>query len=205
VDTAPDLTRALNHVLMLEGRALIDPETVRVLIGDGARVLIERAMAATGAPATAEQLERGFGDFLAYYREHIADYSRPFAAVTPTIDELSRRARLAVCTNKPEALSVQLLQQLELAPAFAAIVGGDSLPVRKPDPGHLLGTLAQLEVAAAEAVMVGDSRNDVLAARAAGIPVVAVSFGYTAVPPHQLGADCVIDSFEELPAVLAQL
>ena len=205
VDTAPDLAGALNYVLTLEGRPAIDLAAVRSLVGDGARALIERGMAVTGAPATPQQLEQRFADFIDYYGVHIADESRAFPTVPEVVAALARGARLAVCTNKPEALSIRLLDKLDLAVPFGAVVGGDSLPVRKPHPGHILGTLERLGVAAGEAIMVGDSYNDVASARAAGLPVVAVSFGYTTVPPRQLGADRVIDSFAELPAALAAL
>jgi phosphoglycolate phosphatase len=205
VDTAPDLAGALNYVLTLEGRPSIDLRSVRALVGDGARALIERGMAATGAPATPPQLEQRFDDFIRYYGMHIADASRAFPDVPEAVATLGRDASLAVCTNKPEMLSNRLLAALALAPSFQAVVGGDSLAVRKPHPGHILGTLARLGVTAADAVMVGDSRNDVVSARAAGLPVVVVSFGYTTVPPHELGADRVIDRFTELPAALAAL
>jgi len=205
VDTAPDLAGALNHILALEGRAGIDPVSVRALVGDGARVLIERGMRATGAAATPEQLDRRFADFIRYYGEHIADESRCFPEVIETVAALSGKSQLAVCTNKPEGLSRLLLKALALGESFVDVVGGDTLPVRKPHPGHILGTLQRLGVAADAAVMVGDSRNDVNAARAAGIPVVAVSFGYTTVPPAELGADRLIHSFAELPAALAAL
>lgn len=205
VDTAPDLTRALNHVLALEGRPPIGVGAIRALIGDGARVLIERGMAATGAPASAAQLERRFDDFIDYYRQHIADESLPFPAAAEVVASLAREARLAVCTNKPEELSVRLLEAVGLARLFAAVIGGDTLAVRKPHPGHLLGTLERIGVDRSDAVMVGDSRNDVESARAAGIPAIVVSFGYTTVPPRELGAERVIDSFAELPSALATL
>ena len=205
VDTAPDLAAALNHVLALEGRAAIDPTRVRSLVGDGARVLIERGMALTGAPATAQQLDQRFGDFIRYYGAHIADASQPFPEVAATLAALRPGALLGVCTNKPEALSRLLLQALAMAEPFADVVGGDTLAVRKPHPGHILGTLERLGVPPGAAVMVGDSRNDIASARAAGIPVVAVSFGYTAIPPAELGADRLIDRFADLPAALAAL
>jgi phosphoglycolate phosphatase len=205
VDTAPDLADALNHVLVREGRAPIEPESVRLLVGDGARALIEKGMAETGAPATPAQLERLFAAFLRYYGEHIADSSRLFPGAGETLAALGRDSRLAICTNKPEALSRQLLAALGIAERFQAVVGGDSLPIRKPHPGHLFGTLEQLGVAPDRAVMVGDSPNDIASARAAGVPVVAVSFGYTRVAPAELGADRLIHCFDELPAALVGL
>lgn len=205
VDTAPDLTRSLNYVLSLEGRAPVDPSTVRSLIGDGARALIERGMALSGPAAPPDLIERRFADFIAYYWDHIADESRPFPGVVEVVTALAEQLRLAVCTNKPERLSARLLRMLELEAAFEVIVGGDSLPVRKPDPGPLFASLDRLGVAPQDALMVGDSHIDVAAARAAGIPVVVVSFGYTVVPAGELGGDRLIDRFEDLPRALAGL
>jgi len=112
---------------------------------------------------------------------------------------------LAVCTNKPESLSRSLLGQLGLTDFFGAIVGGDSLPMRKPDPGHIHGTLDKLGRDFGWAAMVGDSANDVNAAKAAGLPCVVVSFGYTQIAAHDLGGDRLIDHFNDLPAALAAL
>lgn len=205
VDTAPDLATALNHILALEGRPAIDPAGVRMLVGDGARALIEKGMAQTGAPATPDQLNRRFEDFIRFYGEHIADFSRPFPAVMETLARFGVDTRLAVCTNKPEGLSRLLLRHLAMAGNFVEVAGGDTFPVRKPHAGHILGLLERLGVAPDHAVMVGDSTNDVVSARAAGIPVVAVSFGYTSVPPEKLGADRLIHHFGDLPAALAGL
>lgn len=205
VDTAPDLATALNHILALEGRAAIDPAGVRMLVGDGARALIEKGMAQTGAPATPEQLNRRFDDFIRFYGEHIADSSLPFPSVMEVLARLRSSAGLAVCTNKPEGLSRLLLRHLAMSESFVDVAGGDTFAVRKPHAGHILGLLERLGVAPDQAVMVGDSSNDVLSARAAGIPVVAVSFGYTSVPPEKLGADRLIHHFAELPGALAGL
>jgi phosphoglycolate phosphatase len=113
--------------------------------------------------------------------------------------------RLGVCTNKAQAPSDRLLAELDLERYFPVIIGGDSLTVRKPDPGHLRTVLERLDASPARAVMIGDSENDLLAARAAGLPCVLVSFGYTPIPAAELGADRVIDHFDELPATLADL
>jgi phosphoglycolate phosphatase len=113
--------------------------------------------------------------------------------------------RLGVCTNKTQAPTDRLLSALGLDRFFAAIVGGDAVPAKKPDPGHLAAVLERLGAAPARAVMVGDSGHDVIAARALGVPCILVSFGYTPVPARSLGADRVIDRFAELPAALARL
>ncbi len=145
-----------------------------------------------------------FANFLCHYGAHIADQSRPFPGLTPALDRLAAGgARLAVCTNKLEGLSVLLLQRLGLADRFAAICGQDTFKVAKPDPEILRGTIARAGGSIAAAVMVGDSFPDVAVARGAGVPVIAVDFGYSDVPPAQLKADRVIGRFDELPDAVA--
>ena len=206
IDTAPDLSDTLNTVLARRGRPPVPADDVRVLIGDGARALVRRGLEATGGVPSETAFEEAVTEFFGHYDAHLADRSRPFPGVTEALTELRvHGCKLAVVTNKAERYSVKLLRQLGLADLFEAIVGGDSLPVRKPDPGHLLGTLDRIGAGPGRAVMVGDSLNDVTAARRAGVPVIAVSFGYTRVPPHQLGADLVIDAFSELPAAVARV
>lgn len=206
VDTAPDLTAALNHVLTGEGRAALPLAEVRNLVGHGARALIERGMTVAGVPPSEPELHRMLQLFLAYYGANIANHSTLFPGVTRTLAQLRRQqARLGVCTNKPAALSRALFTALDMHGQFEAVLGSDSLPVRKPDPLHLTETIRQAGGNPARAVMVGDSATDVNTARAANIPVVLVSFGYTLVPAHELGADRVIDSFDDLTRVLPGL
>lgn len=205
VDSAPDLASALNHLLASERRRALALEEVIGMIGDGARVLVERAFAATGAPAS--DLDRLTPLFLALYEGHTADQTLAFPGVVETLQLLaSADLRLAVCSNKPEGASRELLAALDLARYFDAVIGGDSLPgVRKPDPRMLMAALELLGADPQNAAMVGDNQNDVAAARAAGVPVIVRAGGYTRVPAHALGADLVIDEFRELPAALAQL
>lgn len=206
VDTAPDLHQTLNFVLARLGRPAIPLESVRAMVGDGVRTLLERSLAATGGPIEAARFDQAMADYFAHYEAHLADLSRPFPAVPETLARLKASGkRLAVCTNKSHGFSVSLLRQLGLDGHFGAVLGGDSLPVRKPDAGHLLGTLAAIGREPPQAVMIGDSRYDVAAARNAGMPVIAVSFGYTVTPPRELGADLVIDHFDELADALARL
>ena len=157
-------------------------------------------------PLPAEELEHWFEVFLEYYGDHLADESHLFDGVLEVLDELSGAGlRLGVCTNKPVAMSERLLAELGIGSRFAAILGGDSLPLRKPSPGHLLGTVARMGVHPGRSAMVGDSANDRDAARGAGIPVVLVTFGYTTTPARELEADAHVDSFAELPGALAAL
>lgn len=207
VDTAPDLAAATDYALQRAGRPAIGLGAVRQMVGDGARALVERGFRSTGGMPSDEDFEKAVADFYAYYEDHLADTSRPFPGVVTCLAGLAERGyALAVCTNKLEVFSRELLQKLGLSDFFAAIVGGDTLPMRKPDPGHIRGTLERVGGdAIGWAAMVGDSANDVNAAKAAGLPVVAVSFGYTRTPAHALGADRLIDHFDELPAALSDL
>ena len=206
VETAPDLAAALNHTLGTAGLPTVPLEDVRHMIGDGARMLLRRGIAEAGREIDDAELERWFEALLAHYWHHVADQSLPFPGVARQLTRFREAGlKLAVCTNKPIGLSEKLLEMLDLAQHFDAVLGGDSFPVRKPDPGHLLGTLDAIGGRPERSVMIGDSANDVAAARNAGLPVVVVSFGYTAIAPRELGADAVIDHFDELADALAGL
>ena len=147
-----------------------------------------------------------FADFIAHYSEHIADRSRPFPGLIDALDALAAEGyRFAVCTNKLERLSVMLLKELELAHRFAAICGQDTFGMQKPDPEVLRRTIAAAGGNPQHAIMIGDSLTDIRTARAAGIPVIAVDFGYTERPVTELGPDRVISRFAQLPAAVAEL
>lgn len=206
VDTAPDLAAATDYALDRAGRPPIGLESVRSMVGDGARALLDKGFRASGGLPDPDIFEAAFKDFLIFYGRHIAETSRPFPGVATCLAALAEQDyALAVCTNKPESLSRSLLDQLGLSGFFGAVVGGDSLLVRKPDPGHIRGTLDRLGADFSWAAMVGDSANDVNAARAAGLPCVVVSFGYTQIAPKDLGGDRLIDHFSELPDALVAL
>ncbi len=206
VETAPDLCAALNHVLEAERRPPLAVEEVRTLVGEGARKLIERGLSASGPVPTAAEIEARLPAFLDYYADHVADRSVPYPGVPETLAGLRDRGlSLGICTNKPYRLTKLLLAALDLDGWFGAVLGGDSLAIRKPDGGHLLAVIEALGVAAAEAAMVGDSGIDVACARDAGVPVIAVAYGYTQVAAEDLGADRLIARFADLPEALARL
>jgi phosphoglycolate phosphatase len=206
VDTAPDLTATLNVLLAREGVAPLAIETARRLIGRGARVLIERGFEAAGVPLADAALSVLFERFIDHYRAHIADQSRPFPGAVAALDDLrAAGARLAVCTNKPTDLSVALFKALGLDGYFAAVVGPDAAGARKPDPRHLIAAIERAGGRRRHSVMVGDSASDADAARAAGVPLVLVSFGYSEVAARALCPDVLIDAFDELPAACASL
>ena len=206
VDTAPDLLAALNAVLTVEGHAPIIPKDLRHLVGHGARAMFEHALLRTGAPVPAAHIMALTDRFLAYYRANIARGSRPFPGVPETLDLLAGQgAGLGICTNKAQDLTELLLCELKLARHFPAVIGGGRTPYSKPDPRHVLEVIAALKGRRDRAVLVGDSPVDVAAARAAEIPVIAMSYGYTPVPAAELGADAVADDFAALPGLIARL
>jgi phosphoglycolate phosphatase len=169
-------------------------------------MLIERGLAADGRTCGRDDVDRLYRDFVAHYGEHIADRSRPFPGLEAALDALAAAGwRFAVCTNKLERLSLRLLDLLGLSKRFAAICGQDTFGVQKPHPDILLHTIRRAGGARDRAIMVGDSVNDVDVARAAGIPIIAVSFGYTDVPAAKLGADRVIDGYARLAATVSDL
>lgn len=206
VETAPDLLDALTVALREEGVAPLPYEQGRDLIGAGARALVVRGMEVAGRPATRERIDELHAVFLDHYGKHIADKSHPYDGCLAALDQLKARgARLAVCTNKIESYARQLLDTLGMTGRFDAIVGGDTFPVSKPHAEPLLGAIERAGGDPRRAVMVGDSSTDVDAAKAAGVPVVVMSFGYTVTPAGELGGDLLIDHYDELDAALARL
>ena len=206
VDTAPDLINALNVVLGREGLAPVPLHSARNMIGAGARKLIERGLELEGRNVSVSDLNRLTGDFISYYAEHIADASQPFDGLEGALNDLAAQGyRLAVCTNKLEWLSKRLLDRLDLSSRFSAICGADTFGISKPDPDILRQTVARAGGQISSAVMVGDAGPDIGVARRAGVPVIAVSFGYTEVPVADLKPDRVIHHMSELRAAIEGL
>ena len=206
VDTAPDLVGTLNALLQQEGLAPLALSEARPFIGRGARWLIERGFQAAGADLDQARAPELFDRFIARYLDHIADESRPFPGVESALDALKAAgARLCVCTNKRTDLSLALLDALDLTRRFDAVVGADAAPAPKPDPRHLTAAVAAAGGAMEKALLVGDAETDAGAARAAGAPLILVSFGYTEVPARDLEPDLLIDHFDELVEGCARL
>ena len=198
--SAPDIAAALNRVLASAGLAPFALPEVQAMIGDGARVLVERALAARGQPFDPAI----HAAFVADKDISAARLTRPYDGIEAVLDELAAAGwRLAVCTNKPAGPARSLLDSLGFTGRFAAVAGGDSFPTRKPDPAHLLGTVAMAGGDPARAVMIGDHRNDVAAACGAGLPVVFAGWGYGARAMAE-GAP-VAGTPAELPALLRRL
>jgi phosphoglycolate phosphatase len=206
VDTAPDLLASLNAVLTRVGHRPVAPRELRSMVGHGVKALFERAFKETGTPVSAGELA-GYGDeFLAHYRANIARESRPFPRVPETLKRLADDgAKLGVCSNKPQELTDLLLAQLDLARHFGAVYGGGKARHNKPDPHHVLELVDALNGSRGRAVMVGDSTVDVAAARAAQIPVIVMSYGYTPIHPRDMGADAVADDFAALPELISRM
>jgi phosphoglycolate phosphatase len=204
IHSAPDLAAALNRVLAEAGRDTVTLHQVTQMIGDGVAVLVERGFAATGGPADdcAARLER----FHHHYNNAAAELTELYPGVIETLETLAAAGhRMALCTNKPAAATASVLDAYGLADFFVAVAGGDTFPVRKPSPGHLLGTLKMMDADPEYAVMIGDSPNDVQVALNAAIPAIAVSYGYRRIPAEQMGADILIDHFAQIPEALRQL
>ena len=202
-DTAPDLAAALNYALAEMGRPAIPTEEVRHMVGHGARALLRKGLAATGTMSE-ELVERGFPLFIDYYEAHIADHTRPFEGVETALSNLDAQGvRLAICTNKLEGLTHNLIAALGWTGRFNAIVGGDTLPQRKPDPAPVHEVITR--AGGGRAAFVGDSIRDTDAARAAGIPCIALTFGFSDRPADELGATALIDHYDRLLPTLQRL
>lgn len=205
-ETAGDLMSTLNVILTREGLAPLPLASARTLLGAGARALIARGFAQAGQTLSPEKLQQLFGDFLAHYNAHIADNSWLFPGVEDALDRAARAGcRLAVCTNKLEHSSHLLLRALGVADRFQFVCGQDTFGAAKPDPKPLIETIARVGGVLDDAIMVGDSRADVDAARAAGIPVIAVDFGYTDAPVAELRPDRIISHFDALWGAIASI
>jgi phosphoglycolate phosphatase len=203
VDSVPDLAAAVNAVLRERARPPLAQEAIKRMIGDGVPALLARALAAAGDPADAAAV---LPRFLALYEANATRLSRPYPAVPETLAELRRRGyRTAVCTNKPTRATLLVLRGLGLSALFDGIAGGDRFAVRKPDPGHLLGLIAELGGAIESAAMIGDNENDAAAAHGAHVPLVLMRYGYARTDPQTLGAAALLDEFSCLPQALERL
>ena len=198
VDSAPDIHAALDRLALARGLAPYGRAEVVAMIGDGVRVLVERALVARGQGFSNAALEA----FTADYTAHAVDQTALFDGMAATLAALEGQGwRLAVCTNKPAAATAALLERLGLGGRFAAVGAGDSFPVKKPNPEHLRATIAAATGRRERAVMIGDHRNDVMAARGLGVPVVFARWGYGALAMAE-GAAAQAHSPAELPDLL---
>jgi phosphoglycolate phosphatase len=183
VHSVPDIAAALNRLMLARSLAPFSDAETALMVGDGVAI----------------------PEYSADYVAHAADATQTFPGVPETLHALAGEGwRLAVCTNKPEAAARTLLAALGLAPLFAAIGGGDSFPVRKPDPAHLLATLRQAGGEVERAVMAGDHANDVAAAHGAGLPCIFAAWGYGPIA-MAAGAEAVAQSVPEMAVIARRL
>lgn len=206
IDSAPDVAQALNRLLVEVGRPALTLDQVKELVGEGARVLIEKAFAVTGAPLPDDQVAGHIARYQAFYAAAPADHTIVFPGVRTLLDRLAAKGvPMGICTNKPERLTVLVLEALDLARYFSAVLGGEYVR-RKPDGDHILETLRRMNLApGTPAVMIGDSITDVAAARNAGLPVLVVGHGYNLAGADRLDSDGVLESFDRFEAAVAAL
>ena len=202
-DTAADLIDAANAALIAEGFRPARADVIRRGVGYGARTMLDHALSSSGQSADAAQFGRLTERLVQHYEEHIANKTRLFPGFLETANQLrGRGVRFALCTNKLDRLVTKLLSALRIATLFDAKAGRDTFPFHKPDPRHITELISRAGGALPFAIMIGDSEADIAAARGAGIPVLAVRFGYAAVAPEDLGADAILDGFEDLPDLI---
>lgn len=199
VDTAPDLIAATNHVMAGLGRAAVSGDILRPQVSHGALAMIRAALGEEGATWDEAKLYPLFDQFITYYQANIAVESQPFPGMAAALDRAQGKGHtLAVCTNKREVLARQLLESLGLLNRFAFIAGRDTFDVYKPDPGHLIQTIGRSNGRPGQSIMIGDSNVDIATAKAAGIPVIAVSFGYCEPPVAHYAPDLIIHHYDDL-------
>lgn len=205
LDTSADLAAATNHALALVGRPTLSPEAIKPMIGRGAKYMLERGLEASGG-LEADIMARAYPALLSYYEANLSNGTIPFPGLIAALDNLATRGvKVAIVTNKFERFAVKLIDELDLSHRFACIIGGDTMGKgnAKPSAAPIHEMIARC--GGGRAAFVGDSIYDIMAAKNAGIPSVAVSFGFLMQPVEQLGADAVIDGYDELIPALFSL
>nr|WP_070961586.1 HAD hydrolase-like protein [Hyphomonas sp. Mor2] len=207
VETAPDLHAALNHTLANVGLSPVPLDTVRMMIGDGAKAMIRKGLSHHGLPVDEEQVNtRLWPIFLEHYRANITRLSEPYESCLETLSNLrDAGATLAVCTNKAQALAELVLNGLQMDGFFSALIGGDMLGTKKPDGTHILETIRESGGDPAYAMMIGDAWTDERAARDAKLPFVFVSFGYGTLSNQPYDRLRSIDHWRDMPQALSEL
>ena len=199
VDTAADLIASLNCIAVEAGLEPFGDDHKTYLVGQGSRIMIARAFALRDCSLAEDDLDRLHAKFVQHYSAGMPGQSVEYDGVDEALDRLAANGcRFAVCTNKDEALAVTLLDKLGLRHRFEVVTGGDTFAFKKPDGRHILQTIAKVGGVPERSVMVGDSRNDVMAAKNAAVPSICVTFGYSDVPVSQLSPDGTISHFSEL-------
>ena len=205
VDSLPDLAEAINDLMAKNGLAAHAERAVASMVGKGVPVLVQKAFAAHGVTMEGEALAAQVKTYLGFYEPRATRLTRLFPHTADMVKELAKSYRLAVCTNKPTAVSREIVDSLGIGADISVVVGGDSGVTPKPAPDMMWLVAERLGLPKYEVLMVGDSANDVASAKAAGIKVAVVRYGYTDIPADELDADFVMDDFRGLPAVLEKL
>jgi phosphoglycolate phosphatase len=206
VDSAADMAAALNDVFGEDGFPELTMDAVKNMIGGGIPLLIERALAAHGEETSKQRVAALYPRYREAYFPRATQFTRLFPGALEVLERFRQQGiALGVCTNKPEAIARIILESLEVAPFFGAVIGGDTLDVKKPDPGPVLAGLVKLGCDPSDGLVVGDSAADADAARAAGVPVILVTFGYTRTPVQELANDGIAESFSALPGAIENL
>ena len=203
VDSVPDLASALNTVLDKRGFFTLPIDEIRLMIGNGVPKLVERGFNAVGVRPDPSQLDQLVAMFVREYRKCATDNTRPYPGVVEVLEEIHGMSiPMGVCTNKPESFTRQILEGLGLSRFFISVVGGDSTAAKKPDPEPVRACVRGLASVPASSLMIGDSIHDVHAARAAGVAIGVVPWGYRSAPAEELGADFVVNDLASLPELI---
>ena len=206
IDSAKDMQVAVSRVLADHGLAPVTEDDVRLFMGQGSKVTMNKAFTKYGRQLDDTALSAVTREFVRYYEADPVSHTSAFAGVPEVVARFARLGlKQGVCTNKFERPSRMILEHLKLMPPISDVAGADTFPVRKPDPKHILMLLERMGGAPGRTVMVGDSIHDVEAAHGAGLPAVLVSWGYTDRPASELGAEAVIQTFGGLPEALQQI
>jgi phosphoglycolate phosphatase len=200
LDTSGDLAAAVNYAIATDGRPPFPVDAIRPFVGKGAKVMLERALTASGG-YDESLLAKMLPVLLDYYEQNLAIHSIPYPGLMEAMTALEEAGiKLAICTNKAERFTIPLLHQIGLSDRFCSVVGGDTLGVAKPDPAPIHEMIAR--AGGGRTIFLGDTINDIAGARNARIPSIAVSFGFLDGPVEELEADAIIHHFDELLPLL---
>jgi phosphoglycolate phosphatase len=206
IDSAPDIAIAVNRLMVELGRPEFELAEIRRMVGDGAGTLVGRILTSAGVTHRPEELDGYLQRYLTLYEADPVRLTRPYPGVRETLVALKEAGfRCAICTNKPQRSTEMVLDALDLTHHFGAVLGADAVRHRKPHPDHLEAALNAIGATPHQAVMIGDSINDVMPARALGVPSIVMAYGYGRVPLKELGADLILDAFEALPEALRKI
>lgn len=200
IDTSGDLAAATNYAIGQVGRPSFPVEAIKPFVGKGAKVMLERALTASGE-CTPDLIAQTLPVLLDYYQQNLAIHSVPYPGLIAAMDALDAAGvRMAICTNKAERFAAPLMEQLGLADRFASLIGGDTVGIAKPDPAPIHAMIER--AGGGRTVFLGDTINDIAGARNAGIPSIAVSFGFVDGAVEDLNADAIIHHFDQLMPTL---